>query len=93
MHETAPSLIGAIRSTGLDVLEVPLLVLDRSLWRAPEPPGTVTLRRLDPDEDAVDAALAVAEGRLRRAGHDPDRRAGRSATRSCSPRGSPSTCA
>ena len=40
---------------------MPLLVLDRSLWRAPEPPGTVTLRRLDPDEDAVDAALAVAE--------------------------------
>jgi len=61
VHETAPSLIGAIRDTGLDVLEVPLLVLDRSLWRAPEPPGTVTLRRLDPDEDPVDDALAVAE--------------------------------
>ena len=43
------------------MLEVPLLVLDRSLWRRAGAAGNVTLRRLDPDEDAVDAALAVAE--------------------------------
>ena len=61
VHETAPSLIGAIRETGLDVLEVPLLVLDRSLWRAPEPPPSVALRRLEPDDPALPASLAVAE--------------------------------
>jgi ribosomal protein S18 acetylase RimI-like enzyme len=59
VHETAPSLIGAIRENGLDVLEVPLLVLDRSLWRPPEPPAPV--RRLEPDDAALPAALAVAE--------------------------------
>ena len=75
VHETAPSLIGAIRATGLDVLEVPLLVLDRSLWRAPEPPASVTLRRLDPDDAALAAALAVAEVGFGAPGTAPDPRA------------------
>ncbi|HEX6023963.1 MAG TPA: GNAT family N-acetyltransferase [Solirubrobacter sp.] len=59
VHETAPSLISAVRALGLDVLEVPLLVLDRSLWRAPEPPAP--LRRLQAGDDALAASLAVAE--------------------------------
>jgi predicted GNAT family acetyltransferase len=69
VHETAPSLIGAIRENGLDVLEVPLLVLDRSLWRPPEAP--VALRRLEPDDAALPGALAVAEVGFRAPGTRP----------------------
>ena len=83
VHETAPSLIGAIRETGLDVLEVPLLVLDRSLWRPPDRPPSVALRRLDPDDPALAGVAGRRRGRLRRAGHRGRApRAGRSATRS-----------
>ena len=82
VHETAPSLIGAIRETGLDVLEVPLLVLDRSLWRPPEPPPSIALRRLDPDEAALDAALAVAEVGFGAPGTAPGPEGRASATRS-----------
>jgi GNAT superfamily N-acetyltransferase len=56
VHETAPSLRGAIDA---DVIEVPLLVLDRALWRPVEvPPGT-TLRVLDADDAALPAAIGV----------------------------------
>jgi ribosomal protein S18 acetylase RimI-like enzyme len=59
VHDTAPSLIGAVRATGLKVLEVPLLVLDRALWRAPETPAPIRL--LEPGDPALEAALAVAQ--------------------------------
>jgi GNAT superfamily N-acetyltransferase len=59
VHETTPSLLGAARSAGLDVLKAPLLVLDRSAWRAPEPPSGMTLRVLEADDPALAAALAV----------------------------------
>jgi GNAT superfamily N-acetyltransferase len=57
VHETTPSLLGAARAAGLDVLEAPLMVLDRSSWRAPEPPSGVTLRVLGADDRE---ALAVS---------------------------------
>jgi ribosomal protein S18 acetylase RimI-like enzyme len=50
VHETTPSLLGAARAAGLEVLEAPLMVLDRGAWRAPEPPPGVTLRVLDADD-------------------------------------------
>ena len=59
VHETTPSLLDAARDAGLDVLEAPLLVLDRSAWRAPEPPSGLTLRVLEADDPALAAASAV----------------------------------
>ncbi len=59
--ETAPGLSDAIRAAGLDVLELPLMALDRSLWRAPDEPTGVTLRTLGGDEPDLAQALAVAE--------------------------------
>jgi ribosomal protein S18 acetylase RimI-like enzyme len=59
VDETTPSLLSAARSAGLEVLEAPLLVLDRSAWRAPEPPVGMTLRVLDADDPALAAASAV----------------------------------
>jgi ribosomal protein S18 acetylase RimI-like enzyme len=56
VHETAPSLRAAIDA---DVIEVPLLVLDRSLWRPVEPPGGMTVRLLDADDAALPAAVGV----------------------------------
>src|SRR3954464_7853216 len=32
VHETTPSLLAAVREAGLDVLEAPLMVLDRAAW-------------------------------------------------------------
>ncbi|MDA0165544.1 GNAT family N-acetyltransferase [Solirubrobacter ginsenosidimutans] len=59
VHETTPTLLDAVRAAGLEVLEAPLLVLDRSAWRAPEPPSGMTLRVLDADDPALAAASAV----------------------------------
>jgi ribosomal protein S18 acetylase RimI-like enzyme len=59
VHETTPSLLGAARSAGLEVLEAPLLVLDRGSWRVPEAPAGMTLRILEPDDRMLPAALAV----------------------------------
>jgi ribosomal protein S18 acetylase RimI-like enzyme len=56
VHETTPALRDVI---GMEVLEAPLLVLDRSSWRAPEPPSGMTLRVLDADDPALAAARAV----------------------------------
>ena len=56
--ENAPGLADAIRAAGLDVLELPLMQLDRSLWRAPE--TTVPLRFLTGEEPDLATALAVA---------------------------------
>jgi ribosomal protein S18 acetylase RimI-like enzyme len=61
VDETTPSLLGAARGAGLDVLEAPLLVLDRSAWRSPEPPSGMTLRVLEADDPALPAARAVQE--------------------------------
>lgn len=56
VHETAPTLRGAIDA---DVIEVPLLVLDRAQWRPVDPPGGVTLRVLEAEDAALVAALGV----------------------------------
>jgi ribosomal protein S18 acetylase RimI-like enzyme len=61
VHETTPSLLSAARDAGLDVLEAPLLVLDRAAWRAPEPPSGMALRVLEAADPALPAALAVQE--------------------------------
>jgi ribosomal protein S18 acetylase RimI-like enzyme len=60
VHETTPSLLGAAHAAGLEVLEAPLMVLDRGAWRAPEPPRGMTLRVLDADDvDGLAASRAV----------------------------------
>ena len=59
VHETTPALLDVVRAAGLEVLEAPLMVLDRSVWRAPEPPSGMTLRVLAADDDALAAARAV----------------------------------
>lgn len=59
VHETTPSLLPAAREAGLEVLEAPLLVLDRAAWRVPEAPSGMTLRILEPDDRMLPAALAV----------------------------------
>jgi ribosomal protein S18 acetylase RimI-like enzyme len=68
VHETTPSLLGAAREAGLDVLEAPLLVLDRAAWRAPEPPSGMLLRVLGADDPALAAAVAVQNVGFRAAG-------------------------
>ena len=59
VHETTPSLLAAARAAGLEVLEAPLMVLDRGAWRAPEPPPGITLRVLDAGDASLAAARAV----------------------------------
>ena len=59
VHETTPSLLGAAHAAGLEVLEAPLMVLDRGAWRAPEPPSGLSLRILDADDPALPASVAV----------------------------------
>ncbi|WP_028064394.1 GNAT family N-acetyltransferase [Solirubrobacter soli] len=62
VHETTPSLLAAARDAALDVLEAPLMVLDRGSWRAPEPPPGVTLRVLDADDrEALTISRAVQD--------------------------------
>lgn len=56
VHETAPTLRAAIDA---DVIEVPLLVLDRAQWRPAEAPPGVSLRLLDGEDPALTAALGV----------------------------------
>jgi GNAT superfamily N-acetyltransferase len=59
VHETTPSLLEAARSAGLDVLEAPLMVLDRGAWPDPAPPSGVTLRVLDADDPSLAGAVAA----------------------------------
>jgi predicted N-acetyltransferase YhbS len=60
VHDTTPSLLAAARAAGLEVLEAPLMVLDRGAWRAPEPPPGVMLRVLGADDvDGLAASRAV----------------------------------
>ena len=54
-----PALLEVVRASGLELLEAPLMVLDRAVWRAPEPPSGITLRVLDADDGALAAARAV----------------------------------
>jgi ribosomal protein S18 acetylase RimI-like enzyme len=60
VHETAPDLLGVARGAGLDVLEAPLMVLERAAFRSPDAPPGVTLRVLEADDPALAAANAVA---------------------------------
>ena len=59
VHEITPALLDVVRAAGLQVLEAPLMVLDHSVWRVPEPPSGMTLRVLDADDGALAAARAV----------------------------------
>lgn len=64
VHETTPTLVDAVRATGLfELEELPLLAVDGNLTvTAPPLPGGVTVRLLGPDDaDAVAAARAVSE--------------------------------
>jgi GNAT superfamily N-acetyltransferase len=60
VHETTPDLLPAVREAGLDVLEAPLMTLDRAAFRAPAAPPGIELRVLGADDDALPAATAVA---------------------------------
>jgi len=60
VHETTPALLALVREAGLDVLEAPLMVLDRAAFRAPEAPPSIVVRILGADDDALAAASAVA---------------------------------
>jgi ribosomal protein S18 acetylase RimI-like enzyme len=59
VHETTPSLLDAALEAGLEVLQAPLMVLDRSEWRAAEPPSGMRLRILDAEDEALASARAV----------------------------------
>jgi GNAT superfamily N-acetyltransferase len=61
VHETTPSLAGAARAAGLEVLQVPLLALAGEEWSPPVAPRGVTLRMLGADDPALFAAQAVVE--------------------------------
>jgi N-acetylglutamate synthase-like GNAT family acetyltransferase len=56
--ELAPTLGPAARATGLTVLEVPLMALERTIE---VPAVDARLRRLEPDDRALPAARAVAQ--------------------------------
>ena len=57
VHETTPSLLGAARAAGLDVLEAPLMVLREP--QPGEPPPGVTVRMIDADDPVLEAACAA----------------------------------
>jgi GNAT superfamily N-acetyltransferase len=60
VDETTPALLPAVREAGLNVLEAPLMVLDRAAFRAPDAPPSITVRVLDADDEALAASMAVA---------------------------------
>lgn len=57
--ETTPSLLGAAREAGMQVLEAPLMVLRPGRWRTPEPPPGFRARVLEPGDPALAAAHGV----------------------------------
>jgi ribosomal protein S18 acetylase RimI-like enzyme len=61
VHETTPSLAGAATAAGLQVLQVPLLVLAREEWTPPPAPDGVRLRMLGADDASLPGAQAVVE--------------------------------
>ena len=71
VHETTPSLLAAVRAAGLDVLEAPLLQLNRSAWRPPEHAHGMTVRILDSEDPALAAARAVQNVAFAAAGTKP----------------------
>ena len=71
VHDVTPSLLGAARDAGLDVLEAPLLVLDRSAWRSPEEAHGVSVRILDADDPVLGYARAVQDVAFAAAGTKP----------------------
>ena len=89
VHETTPSLLAAARAAGLDVLEAPLMVLDRSAWRSPEPPPGSTLRSWTPTiprspprvPSRTSASARRRPGLVTACSTAPARKACRSATR------------
>ena len=58
VSDLAPTLAPAARETGLDVTEVPLMVLERTFEA---PPVDARVRRLEPDDPELAASRAVAE--------------------------------
>jgi ribosomal protein S18 acetylase RimI-like enzyme len=60
VDDTTPALLPLIREAGLDVLEAPLMVLDRTAFRAVDAPPSIDVRILEPDDEAMAAATAVA---------------------------------
>jgi GNAT superfamily N-acetyltransferase len=60
VHETTPDLLAVARADGLDVLEAPLMVLDRTQFREREAPPRIRLRLLTADDPALAASVAVA---------------------------------
>ena len=62
VHETTPSLLDAARGAGLEVLEAPLMVLDRSSWRALDAPSGITLRVLDADDPLAESVAVQHVG-------------------------------
>jgi N-acetylglutamate synthase-like GNAT family acetyltransferase len=69
--ETTPSLLGAARAAGLQVLEAPLMVLGDGRWRTPEAQPGVVVRRLEPDDPALAAAQGVVRVAFAHAGTAP----------------------
>jgi ribosomal protein S18 acetylase RimI-like enzyme len=71
VHETTPSLLPAARAAALEVLEAPLMVLDRAAWRPPQLPPDLTLRVLDAGDPVLAAARAVQHVGFGAAGTEP----------------------
>jgi len=69
--DTTPALLPLVRAVGLEVLEAPLMVLEHAAFRAPEAPPSVVVRILDADDDALAAAVAVANVGFGAAGTAP----------------------
>jgi GNAT superfamily N-acetyltransferase len=79
--ELAPTLGPALRATGLEVLEVPLMVLDRP---SGAPPVAARVRRLAADDPAVGASRAVADVAFAAAGTARGKAGGRERDRALS---------
>jgi ribosomal protein S18 acetylase RimI-like enzyme len=71
VHETTPSLAGAARGAGLEVLQVPLLALASDDWSPPPAPAGVTLRMLAAGDPSLPAAQAVVELAFAAEGMEP----------------------
>jgi ribosomal protein S18 acetylase RimI-like enzyme len=69
VDDTTPALLGPIRETGIDVLEAPLMVLER--FNETTPPPGMDVRILEADDPALAAATAVANVAFAAAGTAP----------------------
>jgi GNAT superfamily N-acetyltransferase len=59
--DLTPTLAPALRETGMDVEELPLMALDRPLEAGGWDPHLARVRRLEPDDAALAASRAVAD--------------------------------